>query len=104
MSGSASTAARSARAKRRCINPMMESEGRRVLAMMPHPDDMEILCAGTLIRLRELGWEVHVATMTAGDKGSATLPPEEIARIRRVEAQRGAEVVGATSYRCLEFA
>jgi LmbE family N-acetylglucosaminyl deacetylase len=82
----------------------MAAENRRVLAAMPHPDDMEILCAGTLIRLRELGWEVHVATMTPGDKGSATLPPAEIAAIRRTEAQRGAEAVGAASYRCLEFA
>ena len=27
----------------------------RILALMPHPDDIEILCAGTLIRLKELG-------------------------------------------------
>jgi LmbE family N-acetylglucosaminyl deacetylase len=80
------------------------TENRRVLAAMPHPDDMEILCAGTLIRLRKLGWEVHVATMTPGDKGSATLPPEEIAALRRREAQRGAEAIGAKSYQCLEFA
>lgn len=79
------------------------TESRRVLAVFPHPDDMEILCAGTLIRLRRLGWEVHVATMTAGDAGSATLPPAEIAAIRREEARRGAEAVGAASYRCLGF-
>jgi len=79
-------------------------DNRRVLALLPHPDDMEILCAGTLIRLRDLGWEVHVATMTPGDKGSATLPPDEIATIRRAEAQAGAAAVGAANYRCLEFA
>ena len=72
----------------------MPAENRRVLAAMPHPDDMEILCAGTLLRLRDLGWEIHVATMTPGDKGSATLPPGEIAAIRRMEAQRGAEAIG----------
>jgi LmbE family N-acetylglucosaminyl deacetylase len=82
----------------------MIGENNRVLAIMPHPDDMEILCAGTLIRLIALGWEVHVATMTPGDKGSATLPPDEIAAIRRAEAQRGAAAIGAASYRCLEFA
>ncbi|MBW3624660.1 MAG: PIG-L family deacetylase [Armatimonadetes bacterium] len=79
------------------------TENRRVLALFPHPDDMEILCAGTLIRLHALGYEIHVATMTPGDAGSATLPPEEIAAIRREEARRGAEAVGAASYRCLEF-
>ena len=31
------------------------------------PDDIEFLCAGTLIRLaKEHGWQVHLATMTAG--------------------------------------
>lgn len=81
----------------------MTSENRRVLALMPHPDDAEILCAGTLIRLRERGCEVHIATMTPGDKGSVTLPPEEIAAIRRAEAERAAEAIGAKSYHCLEF-
>jgi N-acetylglucosamine malate deacetylase 1 len=76
----------------------------RVLAVMPHPDDCEILCAGTLIRLRQCGCEIHIATMTPGDKGSATLPRPEIAAIRRDEARAGAHEIGALSYNCLEFA
>jgi LmbE family N-acetylglucosaminyl deacetylase len=76
---------------------------KRVLALMPHPDDIEILCAGTLIRLQELGWEIHLATMTAGDCGSDILPPSEISAIRRQEAAAAAEVIGATSYTCLDF-
>src|SRR5947199_8641659 len=82
----------------------MASETRRVLALMPHPDDMEILCAGTLIRLREAGCEIHVATMTPGDKGSAELDREAIAAIRREEARRGAETICAASYTLLAFA
>lgn len=78
-------------------------ENRRILAVMPHPDDIEILCAGTLLRLVEQGWELHVATMTPGDKGSAVLAREEIAAIRREEARRAGEVLGAQSYTCLEF-
>lgn len=70
---------------------------------MPHPDDVEILCAGTLLRLREKGYELHIAVMTAGDKGSAVLTREEIAYIRRAEARQGAQKLGAASYRCLEF-
>ena len=45
---------------------------RRVLAVMAHPDDAEILCAGTLIRLAELGWEIHIATAASGDCGTMT--------------------------------
>src|SRR5580700_6758984 len=75
----------------------------RVLALMPHPDDIEILCAGTLIRLNSIGCELHFATMTAGDKGSVDLTRPEIAAIRREEARRAADAVGAISYTCLEF-
>jgi len=74
-----------------------------VLAVLPHPDDIEILCAGTLIRLIGLGYEVHLAIMTPGDKGSAELTRTEIASIRRREAQEGANIIGAASCRCLEF-
>lgn len=73
-----------------------------VLSLLAHPDDAEFLCAGTLARLKqELGWEVHIATMTPGDCGSAELDPEEIARVRRAEGAAAAALIGAT-YHCLE--
>jgi LmbE family N-acetylglucosaminyl deacetylase len=72
------------------------------LAVLAHPDDAEFLCAGTLLRLRrEHGWEVHVATMTPGDCGSAELPPDEIARVRRAEGHAAAAAMGGM-YHCLE--
>ena len=70
------------------------------MALMAHPDDAEILCAGTLSRLAEADWELHIATLTAGDCGSVTLSAEEIAACRRQEAANAAEVLGAT-YHCL---
>lgn len=73
-----------------------------VLALMAHPDDIEFLCAGTLALLKRAGWNVHIATMTAGDLGSMTLPPARIARIRRAEARAAAKVLGA-DYTCLGF-
>ncbi|MCC6162666.1 MAG: PIG-L family deacetylase [Acidobacteria bacterium] len=72
----------------------------RVLALMAHPDDIEITCAGTLILLKDAGWDVHMATMTAGDLGSSTLPAAAIARIRRKEAAASARLLGA-GYTCL---
>jgi N-acetylglucosamine malate deacetylase 1 len=73
-----------------------------VLSVLAHPDDAELLCAGTLTRLaREKGWQVHIASMTPGDCGSAEQGPEEIARIRRGEGARAALVLGAT-YHCVE--
>lgn len=70
------------------------------LAFMAHPDDAEILCAGTLGGLAEMGWEIHIATATAGDCGSSTLGAEEISKIRLAEAKASAEVIGA-NYHCL---
>jgi len=81
---------------------MSKTTGRDVLALMPHPDDMEILCAGTLILLRLAGCRIHVITMTAGDQGSPNRPREEIAAIRREEARQGAAAIGA-AYECLGF-
>lgn len=74
----------------------------RVLAIHAHPDDLEFQCAGTLLRLKLLGCTLTMATMTAGDLGSAELLPDEIARVRRQEAQRSANLLGA-DYVCLEF-
>jgi LmbE family N-acetylglucosaminyl deacetylase len=73
-----------------------------VLSVLAHPDDAEILCGGVLIRLaRERGWQVHIATMTPGDCGSAELLPEEISRLRRAEGAAAAARVGG-KYHCLE--
>jgi LmbE family N-acetylglucosaminyl deacetylase len=71
-----------------------------VLGIFSHPDDAEMVCAGTLSLFRKAGWAVHVATMAPGDKGTAEYSREEISRIRKIEAARAAEVIGAT-YHCL---
>ena len=70
------------------------------LAFMAHPDDAELLCAGTLIRLADDGWTVHIATATAGDCGTMTLGPARISAVRTKEARAAASLIGA-SYRCL---
>ena len=74
----------------------------RILAIHAHPDDIEFQCAGTLALLKQKGCAITVATMTPGDCGSAELGPEEIARVRRAEAQAAADVLRA-DYLCLEF-
>lgn len=79
----------------------MSKANRIALALMAHPDDAEFLCAGTMIRLQSLGWEIHIATMTAGDCGSTTLSAEQITQIRRSEAALAAKTMGGT-YHCLE--
>ncbi len=70
------------------------------LAFLAHPDDAEFLCAGTLIRLAALGWEIHIATVANGDCGSMTETPWAIAGRRTQEAANAAKVIGGT-YHCL---
>lgn len=74
------------------------------LAFMAHPDDVEITCAGTLLRVRGHGnWSIALATMTSGDCGSMRHRPEEIARIRHDEAVAAARLLGA-DYQCAGLA
>lgn len=73
-----------------------------IVAIHAHPDDLEILAAGTLALLAQKGHRITMVTMTPGDKGSDQLPPQEIAAVRRQEAHAAASLIGA-SYACLEF-
>ncbi len=74
-----------------------------VLSIMAHPDDAEFTCAGTLTLLKERGWEIHIATMTPGDCGTATRSREEISMIRRREGFASAMLLEG-DYHCLEEA
>lgn len=74
----------------------------RILAIHAHPDDMEILAGGTMALLAAAGHSLTIVSMTPGDCGSADLPAEEIATIRRNEAAAAASRIGA-EYRCAEF-
>ncbi|MBX6312853.1 MAG: PIG-L family deacetylase, partial [Isosphaeraceae bacterium] len=68
---------------------------RRVLALGAHPDDIELLCAGTLARYLAAGTEVHLAIACLGNRGGRDGPDAELARVRCKESQRAAETLGA---------
>jgi LmbE family N-acetylglucosaminyl deacetylase len=73
-----------------------------VLGIYAHPDDAEFLCAGTLRHLHMMDWNVHIATMAPGDKGTAEHDREEISAIRTAEAARAVQMLDGT-YHCLWF-
>jgi LmbE family N-acetylglucosaminyl deacetylase len=74
---------------------------RTVLAVGAHPDDVEILCAGTLALLHAKGWKVECATMTPGDCGSNTRTRADISAMRKKEAASSAALLGG-NYQCME--
>jgi LmbE family N-acetylglucosaminyl deacetylase len=67
----------------------------RVMAIGAHPDDLEILCAGTLARYAAEGHAVAMCHVARGDRGSYEHTREQIAEIRDGEARRAAELIGA---------
>jgi N-acetylglucosamine malate deacetylase 1 len=78
----------------------MPNATKRILAIHAHPDDVEILAGGTMALLSEAGHSIVIATMTAGDCGSAELSSEQISAIRREEARAAAALIGAEYYCC----
>lgn len=73
-----------------------------ILAIGAHPDDVECNCAGTLAKYAAQGHKVYIATATNGNIGSATMPKDEIARVRKAEAAKSAAIIGA-EYLCLDY-
>ena len=66
-----------------------------VIAIAAHPDDIEFRMAGTLLLLKQVGWETHYLNLSSGNCGSVKFSPAETARRRRDEAQRAAKILGA---------
>jgi LmbE family N-acetylglucosaminyl deacetylase len=73
-----------------------------ILAVHAHPDDIEHLAAGALAILAAKGQEIRIATLTAGECGSAETDLAETARIRKAEAAASAALIGA-DYRCADL-
>ncbi len=59
-----------------------------ILAIGPHPDDIEIGCAGTLIKYAQQGHNVFLLLVTRGEKGGN-------AELRYKEQLKSAEIIGA---------
>jgi len=64
-------------------------------AIAAHPDDIELMMAGTLILLKQADYELHYLNIGNGSCGTATLSREQIIRIRAREARSAARLIGA---------
>jgi LmbE family N-acetylglucosaminyl deacetylase len=67
----------------------------RILAVGAHPDDVEILCSGTLARYTAQGHQVVMAHACRGDKGHGEILHHQVGVVRDKEAQAAARVIGA---------
>lgn len=57
---------------------------KKVLAIGAHPDDIEIGCGGTLLRMKELGWEISL--LIATDGSNWTLKNKEVRKIEQEQS------------------
>lgn len=69
---------------------------KRVLVIFPHPDD-EVTVAGTLMKLKDEGHEIHMVCLTRGEKGKSSGIEDEVllANLRTEEMQKAADIIGA---------
>ena len=65
-----------------------------LLAIAAHRDDVELTCAGTLLKARDQGYATGILDLTAGETGT-----RGSASLRAEEAARAAEVLGVAERR-----
>jgi N-acetylglucosamine malate deacetylase 1 len=61
-----------------------------LLAIAPHPDDVELTCGGTMLKMADAGYRTGILDLTRGETGTRGTP-----EIRAREAARAAKILGA---------
>jgi len=52
------------------------------IAIAAHPDDIELMMAGTLLLLKDNGYEIHYLNLSRGNVGSIVHDNETLSNIR----------------------
>lgn len=88
--------------KRKIDSKSASVQRRRVaLAIGAHPDDIEFMMGGTLVLLRQEGYETHYLSLASGSCGSSARSAAQTRIVRAQEAKRAAKVLGASYHSSL---
>ena len=68
------------------------------LAFAAHPDDVELMCAGTIIKLTKMGYKTGVISLTRGEMGT-----RGSAELRRQENAASAKIMGLSVSEMLDI-
>jgi LmbE family N-acetylglucosaminyl deacetylase len=68
-------------------------------AIGAHPDDIEFMMAGTLLLLKEKGYEIHYMNTADGNCGTSEYNRKEAAEVREGESRDACKLVGATYHK-----
>lgn len=71
------------------------------MAIGAHPDDIEFMMAGTLVLLRQAGWQTHYMSLASGSCGSQVHSPAKLRAMRKREGRRAAMILGAVFHASL---
>lgn len=66
-----------------------------LVVIAPHPDDAESSCGGLIANTTARGERVVIITMTGGEMGLSGKTVEEAYKIRKLEAENSARILGA---------
>ncbi len=64
----------------------------KILAIGPHPDDIEFGCAPVLIQEIQKGNQVRILVLTKGEASTAGTPEERVEEARAAAKLMGAEI------------
>ncbi len=80
---------------------LAEHEVERAVVIVAHPDDAEFWAGGTIAQWVDAGVAVTYCVLTDGETGGydASVPRDEIPRIRRAEQQQAAVLLGVEGVR-----
>ncbi len=67
---------------------------KKVLVIGAHPDDPESMCAGTMLKLKDMGAEVVAVYLTSGEAGIVGKTHEQARTIRQAEAKKACDMLG----------
>src|ERR1700745_2222358 len=68
-----------------------------LLAIAAHPDDVELTCGGTLLKMAQAGYKTGILDLTAGEMGTRGTP-----QTRAKEAARATKIPRASWRGCLD--
>ena len=74
---------------------------RKAMAIACHPDDIEFMMAGTLLLLKEKGYETHYMNVANGSCGTEQFDYGTIVKMRREEAISATKIAGAVFHESL---
>ncbi|MFZ3201358.1 MAG: PIG-L family deacetylase, partial [Candidatus Acidiferrales bacterium] len=80
-----------------------------LLAIAPHPDDVELTCGGTLLKMAQAGYHTGILDLTRGETGTRGTPETRLreaaraARILRVRVRRNLGLPDAHLEVCDEY-